>query len=267
MGLNAQTWSIYRELLNEYVKFPDEDNFNVFSDIATDMPFVETEKSMEIWYPNILSYLEYVYTQCQEIPEDKVLFRCELKERYQALGRAYWYLVYDKQHALYCYNRWKELVDENDEPLGEPLMYLAHTHFLDDSLKAKSLYEQAIVELTITEEVSFAELAVCYCRLGYLQKRKRFFIRCFYLLTFVGNLSALLRENLEETGECYFYLAKSYTPEETIINKATAQQLCRQALRLFLNVKPPTSNFRDMQDCVEFLLSLQEENGKKCLFQ
>ncbi len=266
MGLHAEAWSIYRELLNEYVKLPDEDTFNIFSEIATDMPFVETEKSMEIWYPNVFSYLEYVYGQCQQIPEDKVLFKCELLERYRHLGHAYWYLVYDKVHALLCYSRWKELIDENNESIGELFMHLAHTYFLDEPMKAKSLYEQAIVELATNEDVWYAELAVCYCRLGCLQKRKRFFIRCFYLLTYVADLSMLLQKNLEDIGECYFYLAKSYTPEDSIINKSTAIQSCEQALRLFLNVKSPTSNFRDMQDCVEFLFTLQEDNGNKCLF-
>ncbi len=76
----------------------------------------------------------------------------------------------------------------------------------------------------------------------------------------------MLRENLEEIGECYFYLGKSYTLKDSMIDKSTARQLCEQALRLFLNVKPPTSNFREMQDCVEFLLILQENNGKKRLF-
>ncbi|UJR06602.1 hypothetical protein I4U23_010886 [Adineta vaga] len=40
------------------------------------------------------------------------------------------------------------------------------------------------------------------------------------------------------------------------------QQNCQQALRLFLNVKPPTSNFREMQQSVELLITLQEENNE-----
>ena len=179
MGNNAEAWSIYRQLLNEYIKFPDQDDFNVFSEIATEMPHVETEKSMEIWYPNIFGYLEYVYTRYQETPEEKDSFRDELLQRYRALGHAYWYLVYDKERALLCYNRWKELLDENDESLGELFMYTAHTYFIDDSIRAKSLYEQAIVELAMVEERWYAELAICYCRLGCLQKKKSFFLRCF----------------------------------------------------------------------------------------
>ena len=253
-------------LNEEYVKCPDEDNFNIFCEIATDMPSVENEKAMEIWYPNVFSYLEYVYAQCQDVSDDRNLFKCELAERYRALGHAYWYLVYDKQHALLCYNRWKELLDEDNEQLGTVLMHLAHIYFVDDPIKAKSLYEQAIVELAITEEICCVELAVCYARLRCLQQRKRFFIRCFYLLMYIADLSTLQRENLEDVGECYFYLAKTYTAEESIIDKLTARQLCEQALRLFLNVKLPTSNFRDMHDCIEFLLTLQEDDSKNDCF-
>ena len=260
MGRYAQTWSIYRELLNDSIQLPDQDTFNIFSEIATDMPYVETEKSMEIWYPTVFHYLEYVYARYQEIAEEKDSFRRVLTDRYQSLGHAYWYLVHDKQHALLCYDRWKELLDEKDQPLGELLMYLAHTYFIDDSIKARSLYEQAIVELATNEDSWYAELAICYSRLGYLQKRKRFFIRTFYLFTYVADLAILLQQNLEEVGECYFYLAKS-----AILDNA-AQQLCEQALRLFLNVRPPTSNFREMQDCVQFLLHLQEHNGNQYLF-
>jgi tetratricopeptide (TPR) repeat protein len=266
MGNNAEAWSIYRQLLNEYIEYPNNDHFYVFSEIATDMPHVETEKSMEIWYLNIFNYLEYVYARYQERSDEKDLFRDELIDRYRTLGRAYWYLIYDKERTLFCYNRWKELLDKNGDSLGELLMYMAHTYFINDSIRAKSLYEQAIVELAISEEIWCSELAICYCRLGYLQKRKRFFIRCFYLLTCVADLSTLIREKLEETGECYFYLAKSYTQEDLNIDKSDARQFCEQALRLFLNVKPPTSNFRDMQDCVQFLLTLQENDGKKHLF-
>ena len=53
--------SIYRQLLTEYIEYPVKDNFNVFYEIATDMPHVETEKSMEIWYPNMFNYIEYIY--------------------------------------------------------------------------------------------------------------------------------------------------------------------------------------------------------------
>ena len=159
------------------------------------------------------------------------------------------------------------MLDENGESLGELLMYMAHTYFIDDSMRAKSLYEQAIVELSMTEETWCVELAICYCRLGCLQTRKQFFIRCFYLLTYVTDLSTLMRENLEETGECYFYLAKNYTQEDFIIDKSYAQQFCKQALRLFLNVQPPTSNFREMQDCVQLLLTLQENSGKISVYK
>lgn len=266
MGNNAEAWSIYRQLLNEYIEYPDKDNFNVFFEIATDMPDVETEKSMEIWYPNIFNYIEYVYARCKETLE-KDSFRDELIERYRALGHAYWYLVNDKVRGLLCYERWKELLDENGESLGELFMYMAHTYFIDDSMRAKSLYEQAIVELSMTEEIRCVELAICYCRLGCLQTRKPFFIRCFYLLTHVADLSTLMRENLEEAGECYFYLGKSCTQEDFIIDKSYARQFCKQALRLFLNVKPPTSNFREMQDCVQLLLTLQENNGKKFVYR
>ena len=91
-----------------------------------------------------------------------------------------------------------------------------------------------------------------------LTEEKKFLPSMF--LTYVADLSTVVREKLEETGECYFYLAKS-----SIIDRSNARLLCEQALRLFLNVKPPTSNFREMQDCVQLLLTLQENNGKKSL--
>jgi len=38
LGNNAVAWPIYRQLLNEYIKFPNKNNFSVFREIATDMP-------------------------------------------------------------------------------------------------------------------------------------------------------------------------------------------------------------------------------------
>ena len=261
MDQYALAWSIYRDLLNECLDVPEKDEYNVFSEIATDMPYVESESAMEVWYPNVFGYLEYVNAQCREAPADKLLFKDALLQRYRTLGHAYWYLAHNKKHALLCYERWRELLEENDESIGELFMYLAHVHFIDDSMRAKSLYEQAIVELSIVEEMWAAELAICYSRLGYLQKRKRFFTRSFYLLIYVEDLPTLLRKHLEEAGECYLYLAKSYVREDSTAEKATIRQFCEQALRLFLNVKPPTSNFREMQDCAELLLNMQENNG------
>ncbi|CAF1099346.1 unnamed protein product, partial [Rotaria magnacalcarata] len=98
----------------------------------------------------------------------------------------------------------------------------------------------------MTEERWVTELAICYSRLGCLQKRKRFFIRFFYLLTYVEDLSTLLRTQLEEVAECYLYLVKSYDQADVMITKAIAQEICEQVLHLFLNVKPPTSKFQDM---------------------
>jgi hypothetical protein len=63
-------------------------------------------------------------------------------------------------------------------------------------------------------------------------------------------------------GECYLYLAKSYPEPNFIAGKALVYRPCHQALRLFLNVKPCTSNFPEMQECIEPLIILQENNGK-----
>lgn len=166
------------------------------------MPGVESETAMEVWCPNMFDYLEYIRTQCEETPADKPRFTVELIERYRALGHAYCHLAQNKQKALLCYNRWKELIDENDQPLGEFFIYLGHTYFVDDPIQAKSVYEQAIIELSIAEEIWAVELAICYSRLGCLQKRKRFFIRCFYLLTYVEDIDTLRQKHLEEVGEC-----------------------------------------------------------------
>jgi hypothetical protein len=54
----------------------------------SNMPYVETGNAMEIWYPNVFNYLEYVYARCHETPEEKSLFTYELIERYRALGHA-----------------------------------------------------------------------------------------------------------------------------------------------------------------------------------
>ncbi|CAF1308912.1 unnamed protein product [Adineta ricciae] len=267
IGQYARTWSIYQELLDECIQSPDKDNFNIFSQIATDIPDVESEHAMEIWYPNIFNYLEYVYTQCQEKAESKPLFNDELRIRYRALGHAYWYLVHNEEQTLVCYNRWKELLDEKNESLGEFFMYLAHVYYNGNPIRAKSLYEQAIVELSIAEEAWPMELAICYSRLGCLQKTKRFFIRRFYLLIYVIDLSILQRKYLEEAGECYLYLAKSYDEQNLIIDKTTAEQYCQQALRLFLNVKPPTSNFREMKECITHLITLQENHTENNFLQ
>ncbi|UJR06970.1 hypothetical protein I4U23_011258 [Adineta vaga] len=258
MGQYAQTWSIYRELLDECFDGPDKDNFDIFTHIATDLPYIESERAMEIWYPNVFNYLEYIYVHCQERSIDMALFRSALMERYRALGHAYWYLVHNKEQTLICYDRWKDLLEEDDQSFGEFFMYLAHVYCTDDPIRAKSLYEQAIVELSMVEETWSTELAICYSRLGYLQRRKRFFLRCFYLLTYVTDLATLRRKYLEETGECYLYIAKYYVEQNSMLDKEIAYQYCQQALRLFLNVKPPTSNFREMQQSIELLLTLQE---------
>ncbi|CAF3334416.1 unnamed protein product, partial [Rotaria sp. Silwood2] len=260
IGNHNQAWSIYRQLSDEYFDIPDNDTYHVFEEIATGIPYIESEKAMEVWYPNIFDYLEYVCVRCQETPTDKSHFKNVLTQIYSSLGHAYWYLAYNKQSAVLCYNRWKNILEENNESLGEFFVYLAHTYFKDDPMQAKSLYEQAIVELSILEERWSLELAICYSRLGCLQKRKRFFIRCFYLLTYVEDLTILLHNHLEEVAECYLYLAKCYDQADFMTMKTTARQFCEQALRLFLNVKPPTSNFREMHECVELLLNLQENN-------
>ena len=90
MGHNAEAWSIYRCLLNEYFDVPDEDDYDAFSEIATELPFMKSESAIKVWYPNIFDYLEYVYTRCQETPADKLTFNDILIQRYRSLGHAYW---------------------------------------------------------------------------------------------------------------------------------------------------------------------------------
>ncbi|CAF3131233.1 unnamed protein product [Rotaria sp. Silwood2] len=58
MGNHARAWSMDQQLSDEYFDIPDNDTYHVLDEIATDMPHVESEKAMEIWYPNIFNYLE-----------------------------------------------------------------------------------------------------------------------------------------------------------------------------------------------------------------
>lgn len=44
-----QAWSICRDLLDAHINKPDKDDDNVFCEIATDMPFVDSGSSIAIW--------------------------------------------------------------------------------------------------------------------------------------------------------------------------------------------------------------------------
>jgi tetratricopeptide (TPR) repeat protein len=232
----------------------------LFHDIALDL-----SQNKETAYVdkllNCFDYLEYAYTQA-DLAEDGFT----IEEVYTELGRLYLYECKNYDHAVLCFNRALEIrrISHSDESFTFGPLYecLADAYALLDFEKALENYEKAIDQYSRQKNLFNIDLALCWCKLGYLRREHQVepFNCALTIILSIEDQQCCL--NGDEVPSCLLYLAKSCARCESLLDMAL--EICQATFRLYPNdFNPQTGIGNDFHECIELLMALYEKKSSK----